>query len=81
MSTKAYVVWENQSIWTELQHWKNGQRQFVRRPTPKRVIKADDEAARAAELLTLTKAQILEDTHAVFQELEEWQQGRRTIQP
>ena len=80
MSTKASVVCENRSMWTELQQWKNGQRSFVRRPTPKRVIEADDEAARAAEVLTLTKAQIREDTHAVFQELDEWQQGRRTLQ-
>ena len=76
MPTKEQVVQDNRTMWRDLQLWKSGQRSFVRRPTPQRVIEADDEAGRETEVRARTISQIREDTHALFRELDEWQQGR-----
>ena len=81
MPTKEQFVQENRITWRDLQLWKTGQRSFVTRPTPKRVIEADDEAGRETEVRARTISQIREDTHALFRELDEWQQGRIVQSP
>jgi hypothetical protein len=67
------------NLWRALKKWQDGDKQFVLRDLPPRLIHGVTERGREIEAMRVTKGQIRADTDALFRELDEWQQGRRVL--